>query len=78
MKLKISATIDRDRLVQAQNLTGCRNVSAVLDRALESLILAHLERAHAEGYTRIPQDDDTVALPYPSVWASLPWDEAHK
>jgi len=75
MKTKISATVDHDRLAEAQKLTGCTNVSAVLDQALEALIVAHLERAHAEGYTRWPQGDETVALPDPSVWAALPWDE---
>lgn len=75
MKTKVSATIDRDRLAEAQKLTGCTNVSAVLDQALEALIVSHLERAHAEGYVRMPQDDDTIALPDPSMWASLPWDE---
>jgi hypothetical protein len=75
VKTKVSATIDHDRLAEAQKLTGCANVSAVLDQALEALIVAHLERAHAEGYARIPQGDETVALPDPSIWASLPWDE---
>lgn len=75
MKTKVSATIDHDRLAEAQKLTGCANVSAVLDQALEALIVAHLERAHAEGYGRIPQGDETIALPDPSIWASLPWDE---
>jgi hypothetical protein len=75
VKTKISATIDHDRLAEAQKLTGCANVSAVLNQALEALIVAHLERAHAEGYARIPQDDETIALPDPSIWNSLPWDE---
>ena len=75
MKTKVSATIDHDRLAEAQKLTGCANVSAVLDQALEALIVAHLERAHAAGYGRIPQGDETVALPDSSIWASLPWDE---
>ncbi len=75
MKTKVSATIDHDRLAEAQKLTGCSNVSAILDQALEALIVAHLERAHADGYARIPQGDETIALPDPSIWASLPWDE---
>jgi hypothetical protein len=75
VKTKVSATIDHDRLAEAQKLTGCANVSAVLDQALEALIVAHLERAHSEGYARIPQSDETIALPDPSIWASLPWDE---
>lgn len=75
VKTKVSATIDRDRLAEAQKLTGCANVSAVLDQALEALIVAHLERAHVEGYARIPQGEETIALPDPSVWASLPWED---
>ena len=75
MKTKVSATVDRERLAEAQKLTGCASVSAVLDQALEALIVSHLERAHAEGYVRMPQGDDGIALPDPSVWASLPWDE---
>ncbi len=75
MKTKVSATVDRDRLTEALQLTGCTNVSSVLDQALEALIVAHLERVHAEGYARIPQGDETMAHPDPSVWASLPWDE---
>ncbi|MHB1711236.1 MAG: hypothetical protein ACYCV7_07515 [Acidimicrobiales bacterium] len=75
MKKKVSATVDRDRLAEAQKLTGSANVSAVLDQALEALIVAHLEHAHAAGYDRFPQGDETIALPDPTVWASLPWDE---
>jgi hypothetical protein len=36
--------------------------------------VAHLERAHVDGYTRFPQGDETIARPDPSVWAALPWD----
>ena len=75
MKTKVSVTVDEDRLAEAQRLTGCTNVSALLDQALEALIVAHLERAHAEGYTRFPQGDETVARPDPAVWAALPWDD---
>ena len=75
MKTKVSATVDEGRLAEAQRLTGCASVSAVLDEALEALITVRLERAHAEGYARWPQADDTIALPDPSVWASLHWDD---
>lgn len=75
MKTKVSATVDHDRLAEAQKLTGSTNVSAVLDQALEAFIVAHLERSHAAGYDRVPQGDETIALPDPTVWASLPWDE---
>ena len=75
MKTKISATVDEHRLAKAQKLTGYTNVSAVLDEALETLIVLRLERAHLEGYDRLPQSDDTIASPDPSVWASLPWED---
>jgi len=75
MKTKVSATIDEHRLAEAQKLTGCANVSAVLDEALEALIVSRLERSHLEGYARLPQSDDTIASPDPSVWASLPWED---
>lgn len=75
MKTKVSATVDEHRLAEAQRLTGCASVSAVLDEALEALIVVHLERAHSDGYARLPQSDETIAAPDPSVWASLPWED---
>ena len=74
-KVKISATVRPDRLAEAKRLTGCENVSEVLDRALEALIDDELERVHADGYARLPQDGDTVQAADPGVWADLPWDE---
>ncbi|MHB8294132.1 MAG: hypothetical protein ACYDH5_05795 [Acidimicrobiales bacterium] len=74
MKTKISASIDSTKLLRAQELTSSSNVSAVLDQALEALITAHLERAHEIGYARMPQDGETITMPDPSVWASVPWD----
>lgn len=75
MKTKVSATVDERRLAEAQKLTGCTNVSAVLDEALKALIVIRLERAHLEGYARLPQSDETIASSDPSVWASLPWED---
>lgn len=74
-KVKISATVQPERLAEAKRLTGCENVSEVLDRALSALIDDELERAHAEGYARLPQGDETVQAVDPGVWADLPWDE---
>jgi hypothetical protein len=74
-KVKISATVRPDRLAEAKRLTGCENVSEVLDRALAALIDDELERTHAEGYARLPQGDDTVEVVDPGVWADLPWEE---
>lgn len=75
MKTRVSATVDRARLTRAQELTGCANTSSVLDQALELLIVAHLERAHVQGYARRPQGVETISAPDSSVWADIPWDE---
>lgn len=72
-KIKVSATVDPERLARAKELTGVESVSRVLDRALEVLIQAQLERAHAEGYVESPQGDDTVSTVDPTVWSELPW-----
>jgi hypothetical protein len=74
-KVKISATVDPDRLEKAKQLTGCENVSEVLDRGLMALIESYLETVHAYGYERHPQGAETVAPVDPAVWADLPWDE---
>ena len=74
-KVKISATVRPDRLAEAKRLTGCDNVSEVIDRALSALIDDELERAHAEGYARLPQGGETLEVVDPGVWADLPWDE---
>lgn len=74
-KVKISATVDPDRLERAKELTGVRSVSEVLERGLAALIEHELERAHAEGYARVPQGGETVSTTDAGVWAELPWDE---
>jgi hypothetical protein len=74
-KTKVSATLDPERLARARQLTGSTNVSEVLDLALDALIERLLERAHTEGYERIPQGEDVMS-PDPAVWADLPWDES--
>lgn len=75
-KVKISATVRPDQLAEAKRLTGCANVSEVLDRALAALIDDELERVHAEGYVRLPQrDDETIDVVDPGVWSDVPWDE---
>lgn len=73
-KVKVSATVSPDRLERAKQLTGCQNVSEVLDRALEALIDDELERIHAEGYTDTPQGGETVATVGAAVWSEVPWD----
>ncbi len=74
-KVKVSATVDPDRLARAKQLTGSENVSEVLDRALAALVDRELERVHAEGYARVPQGDETIEAVDPEVWSNLPWDE---
>lgn len=74
-KVKVSATVDPDRLARAKQLTGCENVSEVLDRALAALIDHELERTHADGYARVPQASDTIEAVDSDVWSELPWDE---
>lgn len=74
-KVKVSATVNPDRLARAKELTGCENVSEVLDRALAALIEDELERAHADGYARVPQASETVEVVDSDVWSELPWDE---
>ncbi len=74
-KVKVSATVDPDRLARAKQLTGCATVSEVLDRALAALIDDELERVHVEGYARAPQGEETVDAVDAEVWSDLPWDE---
>jgi hypothetical protein len=74
-KVKISATVDPQRLERAKELTGCESTSEVLDRGLRALIEDQLERAHADGYARLPQGDETMRTVDPSIWADIPWDE---
>lgn len=74
-KVKVSATVSPERLERARQLTGCGNVSEVLDRALAALIAAELERVHVAGYAREPQGDDTVSTVDAGMWSELPWEE---
>lgn len=74
-KVKVSATVNPERLARAKELTGCENVSEVLDRALAALIDDELERVHANGYARVPQASETVDVVDGDVWSELPWDE---
>jgi hypothetical protein len=74
-RIKISATVDPDRLERAKKLVGSDSVSEVVDLGLRALIEAQLEVVHVNGYARLPQGDETVTTVDPSVWADLPWDE---
>lgn len=74
-KVKISATVSPDRLRQAKEITGCANVSEVIERGLASLIARDLERIHADGYARAPQGAEVVDIVDPTVWPQIPWDD---
>ena len=73
-KIKVSVTVDPQRLARAQELTGCEKVSEVVDRALSALIDDELERIHSAGYSAVPQGDEAIATVDPSVWSETPWD----
>lgn len=73
--MKVSATVSPERLERAKQLTGCDNVSEVIDRGLQALIVSEAERTHVDGYARAPQGADTVASLEPGVWAEVPWDD---
>jgi hypothetical protein len=74
-KVKVSATIDPDRLERAKKLTGSDNISEILDMGLQALIVAEQETIYVEGYTRLPQGNETSAVVDPKFWADIPWDE---
>lgn len=74
-KVKVSATVDPARLARAKQLTGCESASEVLDRGLAALIDDELERAHADGYARVPQASETIEVVDAGVWSDLPWDD---
>jgi len=74
-KVKLSATVSPDRLERAKQLTGCDNVSEVIDRGLAALIARELEQIHADGYARAPQGEEAVETVDPAVWSEVPWDE---
>lgn len=57
-KRKVSATVDRERLAEATELTGVDSVSGVLDRALEALIERELERRWLDAHHGPVPDDD--------------------
>lgn len=64
-KEKLSVTLDRAKLVRAQELTGVATVSALLDLAVTRLLTQELERRHIAGYQRHPQGKNDIA------WAEI-------
>jgi uncharacterized protein YgbK (DUF1537 family) len=74
-KVKVSATVSPDRLRQAKQLTGCENVSEVIEQGLAALIARELERIHADGYAGASQGAEVVDIVDSAVWSEVPWDE---
>jgi post-segregation antitoxin (ccd killing protein) len=64
-RAKISATVDRELLARAHELTGLTSISELLDRALAASVAAELEQRWHAGYTAIPagMDSDDVNAP---------------
>ena len=68
-KKKISATVDPERLAEAVELTGSINVSSVLDRALDALIVQERERQWLAAHPATDLPGEVV----PDL-SSLPWE----
>ncbi len=66
-RAKISATVDRELLQRAHELTGLVSVSELLDRALAASVLAELELRWQAGYEALPAGtglDDPAAATF--------------
>lgn len=67
-KVKVSATIDPERLASAQRIVGSTNVSEVLELALAALLERELERrwlaAHPVAGRAIEANYDLSDLPW--------------
>lgn len=59
---KTTITIDRSKVADAVALTGARSTSAVIDIALERLILAERLRRDVAAYAAAPQGLEETAL----------------
>jgi post-segregation antitoxin (ccd killing protein) len=53
-RAKISATVDRELLARAHELTGLSSISELLDRALAASVSAELEQRWHAGYAKVP------------------------
>lgn len=63
-RAKISATVDRELLARARQLTGVTGLSELLDRALTATVTVELESRWHEGYEKFPPDDDLAGVTY--------------
>jgi post-segregation antitoxin (ccd killing protein) len=58
-RAKISATVDRQLLARAHELTGLVSISELLDRALAASVSAELEQRWHAGYADAPAGSDS-------------------
>ena len=70
-KVKISATVQPERLAEARAVTGTTNLSQLLDDALAALITRELERRWLDAHP-----DDELPGEVPVDLSSVPWDES--
>jgi hypothetical protein len=69
-RTKVSATLTPERLKEAQEVTGTRNVSHLLDEALGALIERELEKRWIDAHP-----DDEVPGEVQVDLSAVPWDE---
>jgi Arc/MetJ family transcription regulator len=71
-KTKTTLTVDREKLDEAQRLTGARTASAAVDLALSELVRAERLRRDVAAYAAAPPTADEIALARPSIdWSDL-------
>jgi hypothetical protein len=69
-RTKVSATLTPERLKEAQEVTGTRNVSQLLDEALAALIERELEKRWIDAHP-----DDELPGEVEIDLSSVPWEE---
>lgn len=69
-RTKVSATLTPERLKEAQEVTGTRNVSQLLDEALAALIERELEKRWIDAHP-----DDELPGEVQIDLSSVPWEE---
>ncbi len=72
-RVRVSATVDGERLAAARRLTGARD-SALLDEALAALLRSRLDAQERAAITALPYEDDPeLAWEVPQA-PGLPYD----
>lgn len=69
-KIKVSATIDPERLERARRVTATRGISELLDLALAALVERELE----ERWLRAHPDESLPGQVVPDL-SRVPWDD---